>query len=174
MPISTDPRSMEKLQQLETVLELLQNPELYSRMLAEVQSVLARYEAVTQRYSSVEQAENFLREARSMLDSTRRAVKEKEGALAQAKANFEADQAKREAALVERETAITRREQQLAADQKILADSSMDLKLRSVAFAEYYEKQNEALGNKQAELAARERTLDETAASLKAVLAKAA
>ena len=63
MSVSIDTRKIEKLTQLETALELLQNPELYTSMLAEVKSVLKQYNNLSQKYVTIEAAEKFLQEA---------------------------------------------------------------------------------------------------------------
>mgnify|MGYP001585867600 CR=1 FL=1 len=69
MGISVDLHKMEKLTQLESVLELLQNPESYTRMISDAKAVVAQYKEVSARYNSVEAADRFLGEAKELLVS---------------------------------------------------------------------------------------------------------
>jgi chromosome segregation ATPase len=87
--ISTDPRQLERLQQLEQVLELLQNPESYTRLLAEVKVTLKQQEEIAKRYTTIEAAEQFLQESRKLLNTTQVESKKQLDGLATVRSQFE-------------------------------------------------------------------------------------
>ncbi len=89
MSVSVDPKKIEKLKNLESTLELLQNPESYGRLLAEVQVVLKRYEDASKRYASVDAAERYLAESRMVLESAKEQAAKVMAEVAQRKAEFE-------------------------------------------------------------------------------------
>jgi len=67
MSISVDPRKIEKLSQLEATLELLQNPDSYMALLADVKITLRQLLEVSKRYSSIAEADKFLQEAKDLV-----------------------------------------------------------------------------------------------------------
>ena len=89
MSVSVDTRKIEKLRQLESTLELLQNPESYARLLAEVQVALKAYEDASKRYASVDAAERYLAESRTVLESAKEQAAKVMAEVVRRKAEFE-------------------------------------------------------------------------------------
>ena len=160
MGISTDPRQLERLQQLEKVLELLQNPESYTRLLAEVRAVTKQQEEVAKRYVTVEAAERFLQESRTLLSSAREEDERVRKALADAQASFDSSCATRLQELEEREVRVTAKEKTVKADSNNLAH-------RMMIFDEARETVSTELEAKKQALAAREIRLSAAEASVR-------
>jgi len=114
MGISTDPRQLEQLKQLEGVLGLLQNPESYTRLLASVKATIKQQEEISARYPTVVAAENFLNESRKILETTKAESKRIAKELEDKKVAFAKDSANVEAAVETRTAAVAERERQVA------------------------------------------------------------
>jgi len=89
MTVSVDVKKIEKLKQLEATLELLQNPESYARLLAEVQVALRQYEDLSKRYASVDAADRHLADAQKILESAKDEAKKVMQEVVRQKAEFE-------------------------------------------------------------------------------------
>jgi len=134
MGISTDPRQLERLQHLEQVLGLLQNPESYTRLLADVKATIKQQEEVAKRYASVDAAERFLQESRTLLENAKLEDKQIRANLATAKANFESDCAARVKELEEREARVLMQERNVKVGLDGLAKQSAEFQsTRAVA-----------------------------------------
>ena len=89
MSVSVDTRKIEKLKQLESTLELLQNPESYARLLAEVQVALKAYEDASKRYASVDAAERYLADSKAVLEGAKEKAAKIMEEVVQRKTEFE-------------------------------------------------------------------------------------
>ena len=167
MSVSIDTRKIEKLTQLETALELLQNPELYTSMLAEVKSVLKQYNNLSQKYVTIEAAEKFLQEAKAVLDKAKQeAYKERQ--------NLELDIKKEKAKQEEELKVLYLKKQDLSSKEKALSEKEKEVLEKQTRFehqalvvdkTQRYEKQ--ALDNLHQELVKRELVLKEKEVGLK-------
>src|SRR3990167_6970222 len=127
MGISTDPRRIEKLEQLEGVLSLLQNPESYTKLLADVKNTIAQYRELAARYTSVNAASQHLQDAQTLLANAKAESKKLlEDAEAQA-ATALAELAKQRAALVDREDRLASQEASMGRDLQRVADEQQKL-----------------------------------------------
>lgn len=89
MGISVDVKKIEKLEALEEVLGLLQNPESYTRLIAEVQHATKAYHDMTAKFATIEAAEGYLADARVALARAKESAKAIEEDVAKRKAAFD-------------------------------------------------------------------------------------
>lgn len=172
MSVSIDVKKIEKLTQLEATLELLQNPETYTKLLTEVKAVLKQYNDGSVRYATIEAAERFLQDAKAVL------VKAKDEAK---QIQVDADQKKKEIEEQKQSFAliVSKAEIDLAGKVSLLSEKTKEVEKREQAISDKV-KQAEAaftidrvaLDKRNLELAKREQVLQEKEDGLKKLFGK--
>lgn len=172
MGISIDPKKLEKLEQLQSVLELLQNPEQYNRLMAEVNATLKQQKDVAARYASVEAAEEYLRESRILLATTKDAVDKAHRKLSDEQSAFDTYVMLEKRALSEREAAVKQREDKVEKREQELNVFSDDLYSEKEKFIQYRDAQKATITKQQEELGRMKKDLTEKAAKLARIVAE--
>lgn len=149
MSVSIDFKKMEKLASLEQALELLQNPESYTRLLAEVKSVTTAYNMAAAKHASVEAAEGFLSESRKLLESVKKETKEMREVLERDQREFNTLVATRTSELDSRTGSVVQMEQHLKGRQLTLNRNVVEHEQREAEFKTMIEKKMAALANRE-------------------------
>jgi hypothetical protein len=170
MSISVDPHKLEKLERLSEALELLQNPEGYTKMIAEAKAVLRIHEEVSARYATVEAAERFLQESKKVLTTAKKEAAATMEALAAEKAAFEKAQKEKMVKLQEAVFAAQKRERELGEREARLSAAEKELAGQQEAFREQKDVQSKSVSETTAKLAAERAELDRRKAALTAAL----
>ena len=171
MGVSIDPKKMERLSQLEEVLTLLQNPEEYNRMIAEVQSVLQQQKDITRRYDTVDAAERYLAEAKRV---TAKAAEERDALRESLNIEiyaFTTLKTTKEAELVEREAKVKRREDQVTNREVEIKRREMDFDEVKRSFSKEREKRWVELAKRESDLETKEKILDKKLQDLQRIMA---
>lgn len=136
MGISVDPRKLEKLERLSEALELLQNPEGYTRMIAEAKAVIQMQKEVSARYSTIEAADRFLQDSRKVLEAAKKEAASVTEQLSRDRMTFEVQKAAQQKQLLTRETTVTRREAEVTSREAAVTKREADLLGRQKAFTQ--------------------------------------
>jgi hypothetical protein len=171
MSVSVDTHKIEKLKQLEATLELLQNPESYTKLLAEVKQVLARYDTASVKASTVEAAERYLEEARKILASAKEQAKVIDDEAKQRKSTFENEMAAKQAAVINAMHDASRMQAKAlaeAADAELLLS---DVKKAKAEFAELQDKTLKRINAVEKETEAKSREIERKLAAIQLAVA---
>ena len=172
MGISIDPKKLEKLEQLQSVLELLQNPEQYNRLMAEVNATLKQQKDVAARYASVEAAEEYLRESRLLLAKTKDVADKTNQKLVEEQSAFDTYAMLEKRALTEREAAVKRREDKVETTERGMVAELEALQKMKVEFQGYRDTQKASITKQQEELGRMRKDLTDKAAKLARIVAE--
>ena len=159
MSVSIDYKKMEKLASLEQALELLQNPESYTRLLAEVKQVTAAYTQAAAKHSSVEAADRFLSEATKMLTVAKQEAAELRETVKRERSEFETMVASKTRELDTRQGSVVQMEGLLKARKMALDSEIEDQVKRDAEFKSMIEKKSAGLMAREASLAIAEQRL---------------
>lgn len=169
MSVSVDIKKMEKLKQLEEVLNLLQNPEGYHQLLGEVKTALTRMEQSTKKYATVEQAERLLSDANVILNSAKEEAKKIREQVAQEQyksAEMVKDQTKK---IKEALDSARTKENQLSKDLEDLAQEKLKLKEEKETFSIWVKQTQKEITDRDAASKELAQKISEKAAILKSL-----
>lgn len=172
MSVSVDPKQIDKLKQLESVLGLLQNPESYTRLLAEVQVTLKRYEEVSKRYATIEAADKYLQESKSILEQAKETTSAMYEKLRIDKAEHTSKVTSTTKDLSLREAAVHQKEILVAENSEKLDKATKDLRKKEVEFDMDRKIQMDLISKNSAELDKQRLDFADKAAKLAKIVAE--